>query len=88
MGHPVRRSKKAPDVSLLEAMEEMVRGGFCGPWVFGTYTCELCGFIKRALAPICAEHHPLEEVLLCDSCGRAEGRFLNLNATQHEGNSG
>jgi hypothetical protein len=85
MGHPPRGSKKTPDRSLLDAIEEMVGEGFCGPWVFGTYVCELCGFSKRALAPICSEHHPLEEVLLCDSCGQAEGRFLNLNATQHGG---
>lgn len=87
MGHPNKGPKKAPDMTLVQALEEMVRGGFCGPWVFGTYTCELCGFTKRALIPVCSEHHPLEEVLACDSCGQPEGRFLYLNCAPHGGDS-
>jgi hypothetical protein len=71
-------------MNLIEAIEELVRGGMCGPWVIGSYMCELCGAAKKCVTPLCDRHHPLREVLKCDECGQNQGRYLYLNSGVHD----
>lgn len=67
-------------MTLDEAISHIVhKTGKSGPFVFGSYQCDLCGHVGHRVFPVQAAQHPYAMRIHCRSCGQTEGRFLNLN---------